>query len=262
MSQEPIAVWLTPNPVFHAFHSPLLNYLSMSGSIAHWEYLQSQDEGSSLENAFPCLQDYLNTVSNPVHLIGHGLGGWLGLRYTRQYPEQVKSLTLLGVGVDPALEWQAYYYSLFKQLRCPKNLILEQMVYSLFGEQNKTMTRYLLTVLRRDLMSSPSPHSLYQQISGDEGEVNVPLLVCGSENDSIVPPTALQGWKKYLHPDQNIWLIRSGYHFFHYFYPQCVGQKILEFWDSHQISDRDNHFQERANDGTRTHEWRNHNPLP
>jgi len=238
MSKQPIAVWLTPNPVFHSFHSPLLNYLSNSGSIAHWEYLQNQDEGCSLENALPCLQDYLSTVSNPVHLIGHGLGGWLGLRYTRQYPEQVKSLTLLSVGVDPALEWQAYYYSLFKQLRCPKNLILEQIVYSLFGEQNNTMTRYLLEVLRRDLLSSPSPHSLYQQVSGEEGGVDVPLFVCGSEDDSIVPPTAIQAWRCYFKSEKRdrAWLIPYGHHFFHYFYPSLVAQQIIEFWRSSETN--------------------------
>lgn len=242
MSQEPIAVWLTPNPVFHSFHSPLLRYLSSYGSIAHWEYLQSQDEGSCLENPLHSLEEYFKTLLKPVHLIGHGLGGWLGLCYARQYPEQVKSLTLLGVGVNYTWDWQAYYYSLFKQLRCPKSIILEQMVYSLFGEQNIGQTRYLLEVLRRDLLCSPSPHSLYEQVSGEEGEVDVPLFVCGSENDSVVPPTAILGWKKYIHLNQNIWLIPSGYHCFHYFYPHCVGQKIIAFWRSDQIIDREHHF--------------------
>jgi len=237
MSQEPIAVWLTPNPAFHGFHSPLLTYLSQqAGPVAHWEYLQNQDEGSSINEALVSVQDYLETLSQPIHLIGHGIGGWLGLLYTRQFPEQIKSLTLLGVGVDPALDWQAYYYSLFKHLRCPQQIILEQLVYSLFGEQNPTMTRYLLEVLRRDLLSSPSPHSLYQQINGKEGGVDVPLLVCGSENDLIVPPTAIQSWRKYLHQRDRVWLMPDGHHFFHYFYPSLVASQILEFW---QLSNSD-----------------------
>ncbi|PNW35479.1 UNVERIFIED_CONTAM: hypothetical protein BEN50_17530 [Euhalothece sp. KZN 001] len=231
MSQEPIAVWLTPNPVFHAFHSPLLNCLSQAGPVAHWEYLQTQDEGASLEQALVSLKDYLNTLSQPVHLIGHGLGGWLGLVYTRQFPEKVKSLTLLGVGVDPALDWQAYYYSLFKHLRCPKSIILEQMVYNLFGEQNNRMTRYLLEVLRRDLLSSPSPHSLYQQLSGEKGGVDVPLFVLGSEDDLVVSPTAIKGWNRYLSFDRDrVWLNPRGFHFFHYFYPRNVGAKVCQFW--------------------------------
>lgn len=237
MSREPIAVWLTPNPVFHAFHSPLLHYLSQAGSVAHWEYLQNQDEGSSLENALASLQDYLETLSQPIHLIGHGLGGWLGLHYSRQFPKQVQSLTLLGVGIDPALDWQAYYYSLFKQLRCPKTIILEQMVYNLFGEQNNTMTRYLMEVLRRDLLSSPSPHSLYQQVSGEKGGVDVPLFVCGSEDDLVVSPTAIKGWNDYFKPLRDrAWLIPYGHHFFHYFYPSLVAQQILEFWQFSQKS--------------------------
>lgn len=235
MSQEPIAVWLTPNPVFHAFHSPLLNHLSQLGSVAHWEYLQSQDEGSCLENALDSLQDYLETLSQPIHLIGHGLGGWLGLLYSRQFPEKIKSLTLLSVGVNPALTWQAYYYSLYKHLRCPQHIILEQMVYNLFGEQNKTMTRYLLEVLRRDLLSSPSPHSLYKQVSGEKGGVDVPLFVCGSEDDLVVSSTAIKSWHCYFNSGRDkIWFSPSGYHFFHYFYPSVVATRILEFWQLNQ----------------------------
>ena len=234
--KEPIAVWLTPDPVFHAFHSPLLNDLSQLGSIAHWEYLQNQDEGSCLENALASLQDYLETLSQPIHLIGHGLGGWLGLLYSRQFPDKIKSLTLLGVGVDPALNWQAYYYSLYKHfLQCPQHIILEQMVYHLFGEQNKTMTRYLLEVLRRDLLSSPSPHSLYQQVSGQKGGVDVPLFVCGSEDDLVVSPTSIKSWSCYFKSGRDkVWLSPSGYHFFHYFYPSVVATRILEFWQWNQ----------------------------
>jgi len=237
MSKEPIAVWLTPNPVFHAFHSPLLNHLSKLGSIAHWEYLQNQDEGCSLDNALASLQDYLQTLSQPIHLIGHGLGGWLGLRYTRQFLTPIKSLTLLSVGVDPALDWQAYYYSLYKHLRCPKKIILEQMVYNLFGDQNNAMTYYLLEVLRRDLLSSPSPHSLYQQMSGEKGGVDVPLFVCGSEDDLVVSPTAIKSWHCYLKSGRDyVWLMPYGHHFFHYFYPSLVAQQILEFWQASEAN--------------------------
>ncbi len=233
MSKEPIAVWLTPNPVFHAFHSPLLNHLSKLGSIAHWEYLQNQDEGCSLDNALASLQDYLQTLSQPVHVIGHGLGGWLGLRYCRQFLTPIKSLTLLSVGADPALDWQAYYYSLYKHLRCPKKIILEQMVYNLFGEQNQAMTYYLLEVLRRDLLSSPSPHSLYQEVSGEKGGVDVPLFVCGSEDDLVVSPTSIKSWHCYLKAGRDrVWLMPYGHHFFHYFYPSLVAQQILEFWQA------------------------------
>lgn len=231
MSRKPIAVWLTPNPVFHSFHSPLLQNLSQHGSVAHWEYLQSQDEAASLQNAISSVGDYLDTLSPSVHLIGHGLGGWLALLYARQFPSKIESLTLLGVGSNPALDWQAYYYSLFKHLRCPKGIILEQMVYNLFGEQSRVMSHYLSEVLRRDLQSSPSPHSLFKEVSDQEGGVDIPLLVCGSEDDLVVPPTAIKGWQSYLKPEQDeVWLTSRGYHFFHYFYPQEVGAKIRQFW--------------------------------
>ncbi len=232
MSQHPVAVWLTPNPILNGFHAPLLKNLSQQGNpIAHWEYLQDQDESASLTQALSSLQDYFATLSQPVHLMGHGIGGWLGLLYARQCPEQIKSLTLLSVGTNPALDWQAYYYTLYKHLRCPRNLILEQMVYNLFGEQNSTMTHYLVELLRRDLASSPSPHSLYQQWEDSPGGIDVPLLVCGSEDDLVVPPTAIKDWKRYMNSSQDdIWLTPRGYHFYHYFAPHEVASTIGQFW--------------------------------
>ena len=106
----PDVLWLSTSPSFQCFSRPLLRYLSRQVTVREWEYCQSQDEASSLDVAVLLLHDYLQSCNQPVHFIGHSTAGLLGLLYARRYPETVQSLTLLAVGVDAAVDWQAHYY--------------------------------------------------------------------------------------------------------------------------------------------------------
>ena len=81
-------------------------------------------------------------------------------------------------------------------------------------------------------MTSLSPHSLYQRFSLFPGDVPVPLLVCGSENDFVIDPNLLEGWQPWLKEGDRIWLSARGRYFFHYFHPQQVSEQITNFWHS------------------------------
>ena len=232
MSKQPNVLWLNTSPSFLRFEQPLLRYLSNQLLIGQWEYSQHQDEGSSLDIALTLLHDYLKSRNQPIHIIGHSTGGWLGLLYARKHPERVRSLTLLGVGVNPAVNWHIQYYSLLKILPCSRQIILAQMVRNLFGDQGHENTKALVRILERDLGTSPSPHSLYQQVSTSAGGVSVPLMVCGSRDDVIVDPNSLYGWQTWLKDGDRLWECPQGHHFFHYFHPQKVGRQVLRFWKS------------------------------
>ncbi len=232
MSRIPDTIWLDTNPYFRRFNHLLTNYLSKQVEVAHWEYYQTQDEASCLDIALVLFHDYLKSLAQPVNLIGHSKGGLLGLLYARKYPERVKSLTLLGVGFHPAIDWQTHYYTLRKLLPCTQEVILAQMVQQLFGYQDRYNTKGLIEILKQDLKTSPSPHSLYKRISIVPGGVSMPLMVCGSKDDTIVDRPSLQGWQNYFKAGDSIWECPLGSHFFHYFYPQKVGKQILKFWNS------------------------------
>jgi|GEM_PF-2838428 len=108
---------------------------------------------TSLDAALVLLHDYLKEGDRPLHLLGHSTGGLLGLLYAHRYPERVRSLTLLSVGVHPAIDWQAHYYiqrqMLLLPLRFPpicmlciskKRLIAKTCylwVQTIFGKLNK-----------------------------------------------------------------------------------------------------------------------------
>ncbi|MFP4300242.1 MAG: alpha/beta fold hydrolase [Spirulinaceae cyanobacterium] len=230
MSSSPTILWLSANPSFERFAQPLLRYVSSSTPLKTWQYQQHADEGSSLYMALELLHNYMRQCDRPVHLVGHSTGGLLGWLYARQYPEKVETLTLLGVGAYPAVDWQAHYYALQALLPCPRQMLLAQMVRMLFGQQNHYTTKALVEVLEKDIATSPSPHSLYQRPSIGPGGVAMPLLVCGSQNDAIADIAALKGWHDWLKPEDGLWTCAQGYHFFHYFYPRLVGDRLLRFW--------------------------------
>jgi pimeloyl-ACP methyl ester carboxylesterase len=233
MSYSNAPVWINANPSFKRFDGRTVRYLSRHLPIAYWEYSQTQDEACSLQIAVTLLHDYLKSLSEPVNLIGHGTGGLVGLLYARQYPHKVKSLTLLGVGSNPAIDWQAHYYSLRKLLSCSQEFLLAHMVQILFGFQNRCHTQSLMEILKQDLSLAPSPHSLFQHNSIVSGGVSMPLMVCGSNNDNIIDSFALNKWVDYLKPEDVLWTNPHGYHFFHYFFPEAVSKQVLGFW--HQV---------------------------
>jgi pimeloyl-ACP methyl ester carboxylesterase len=230
MKTLPTALWINANPSFKYFNGRIIRYLSKQVPIACWEYSQHLDEAGSLNIALELLHDYLKSRSQPIDLIGHGTGGLLGLLYARKYPHRVKTLTLLGVGCPPAIDWQTHYYQMRKLLPCSQEILLARMVRMMFGPQNQTNVINLVKVLKKDLVTAPTAHSLYQFDRVDSGGVSMPMMVIGSENDGIVDRPALNRWTDYLKADDVLWTNSLGHHFFHYFFPELTGRQIVKFW--------------------------------
>lgn len=232
MTGLPDVVCLSPSQSLKRFDLPLLRYLSQLVVTAQWEYCLGDDEPSSMDTAVLLLHDYLKSRSQPVHLVGHGTGGLLGLMYSRQYPEMVNSLTLLSVGVHPAISWQYQYYFNHHFLLCSREVLLAQMAVNLFGHKDRHTVKGLVQLLQKDLDYSLSPHSPIEQKNLSPVHVPVPLFVCGSDDDFVISPNELQGWQAWLKEGDRLWSCPQGRHFFHYFHPQEVGRQMLSFWKS------------------------------
>jgi pimeloyl-ACP methyl ester carboxylesterase len=230
MSKSVDVIWLNTSPSLQQLDRPLLEYLSKHVKIARWEYYQTKDEASYIYKAVVLLYDFLKYSDRPVHLAGHGISGVVGLMFARQYPKRVRSLTLLAVAPQPAATWHAHYYVQLQLLTLSREKVLANTVRSLFGKNPPYPTHRLAAALDIDLDASPTMHSLCKLENLPKGGVSMPLMVCGSKTDPIVHPPALHEWQTWLKPGDTLWECPSGYHFFHYFHPQAVGDQILSFW--------------------------------
>jgi pimeloyl-ACP methyl ester carboxylesterase len=223
-------LWVSASPSLKYFHRRLLNNLSKVVKVEFWEYYQTLDEGSSIEGAVNLLHAYLSDLDYPVHLIGHGIGGAIALSYARSYPIKVASLTLLSVAVQPGINWHSYYYAQLQSLPLSRKCLLKSISSNLFPDACARHVCDLVDRLERDLIEAPSNHSLFRLDTLAEGGIEMPLMVCGSQDDPVVTSPALYGWNNYFKPADKIWQISTGGHFFHHVHFELVSYRIQCFW--------------------------------
>jgi pimeloyl-ACP methyl ester carboxylesterase len=223
-------IWVSASPSLKCFHRRLLNNLSKVTEIEFWEYNQTLDEGSSIDCGVNLLHEYLSKFDRSVHLIGHGIGGVIALIYARKYPTQVASLTLLSVAVQPAIDWHSYYYDRLRSLPSSRECILKSIASNLFPNTCASHIHDLVERLERDLVEAPSNHSLFRLDILAEGGVEMPLMVCGSQDDPTIDLPTLYGWNSYLKSVDTIWQLTTGGHFFHHFYSDLTSYHIQQFW--------------------------------
>jgi pimeloyl-ACP methyl ester carboxylesterase len=235
MSDRFDALWLSASPSLQCFNRPLQQFLIKHVNIVNWQYFQDLDEASSVFKAVDLLEEYLDSCDRPLHLIGHGISGVIGLLYARLHPQKVQSLTLLSVAAQPAITWHSHYYVQRHLSPCSRQQVLAQTVRNLFGSRPPYSAKALVSALDKDLEQSPCLQSLFHPVDLPKGGVSMPLMVCGSQTDTVVDPMALHQWLSWLKSDDVLWECPEGRHFFQYFYPQLVGEQILKFWG---LSDR------------------------
>lgn len=231
----PDLLWINVNPAFQRLERSLLQTLAPHRRVLHWAYSQTLDEPSSLDVALSLLHDYIDQ-QEAVHLAGHGTGGLLGLLYARRFPNRIKSLTLLSVGINPAMDWKALYYQARAQLPYSQARILAQMVEVLFGPLPRCTAAKWLKGLERDLDAALSPHSLLQRWEPYPEGVPVPLMVCGGAADTLVSPAQIHGWSPWLKDGDRLWLCPGGRHFFPATHPEATAQEMLKFWRSLELA--------------------------
>lgn len=224
------ALWLCANPRLKQFDWSLCQQLKQCTNVKFWSYHQTADEPCSIQTALALLHQDIQRQSQPIHLLGHGLSGTLGLLYARYHPQAVKSLTLLSVGANPSVGWHAHYYKMRELLPCSREAILFQMVTMLFGAINTNRAMTLASLLATILDTELAPHSLAHRNELAPGGVASPLLVCHGEHDAVVDPQAHAQWQPWLKAGDRLWSCPQGRHFFHYDHPHRTSQIILEFW--------------------------------
>ena len=230
------AIWVSGSPSLRGLSTPLVNKLVKYTNISGWEYIQTIDEPACIDTAVELLHSYLQTKDTPVNLIGHGIGGTIALMLARQYPQFVKSLTLLSVAAQPAKTWHVNYYQQRQIYTLSKTEALFNTLNNVFRNKYPCCLHHLIDNFYRDLENLPLMHSILKIESLPKTEVSMPLMVCGGQLDMILGYPDFYEWKKYLKPEDTLWKCPQGGHFFHYFYPEIVKEQILHFWRSHKLA--------------------------
>jgi pimeloyl-ACP methyl ester carboxylesterase len=242
MSKNSKVIWLSASPSLRWVDQPVLRYLARTNQIVRWEYFQSLDEASSLDTAVELLHEYILSQrtdaadKSKVHLAGHGISGVVGLLYARRFPHSVCSLSLLSVAVQPAATWHTHYYVQRHLLPYCRSRLLAQFVGSLFGKIPIHLVNSFVNALERDLEASPNNHSLFHLMNLPKGGIDAPLLIGGSLTDPVASPDTLHEWQPYLKESDAMWIYPKGRHFFHYFHPQAVSNRIQSFWKASEIN--------------------------
>lgn len=109
MSDSFDVLWLNASPILKRFDKPLLDYLSGYMRIAQWEYQQTKDEASSIDQAVELLYDF-RMARSPRAFSGTWDEWCDRLNLCSPISPKVRSLTLLAVAAQPANNWQAHYY--------------------------------------------------------------------------------------------------------------------------------------------------------
>ena len=230
-------LFLCVNPQLRRFDQRLYSQLNLYANIKIWSYDQNPDQPCCIETALSSLHQHIQLQSQPIHLLGHGLSGSLGLLYARMYPHCVKSLTLLSVGANPAISWHAHYYEMRNLLPCRREMILMQMGYMLFGQQNSVPIMKVVNLLATVLDAELTPHSLAKHNGFSPGGIHSPLLICNGDYDAIVDQKAHENWHQWLKPGDQLWRCPEGRHFFQHDFPRLTSQRIISFWQ-HTSSSR------------------------
>ncbi|MEL6902975.1 MAG: alpha/beta hydrolase [Cyanobacteria bacterium J06606_4] len=240
-------LWLSVSPHLKCFDQRLLAHLAKDTAIRRWEYCQTIDEPCCVDAVVDLLNEYVcdrtalaQRLGNPnykVHLIGHGVSGTVGLFYARRYPQHVASLTLLSVGVLPAINWQAHYYAMRQRLPCSREMLLGQLAKILFGQQPHRFAKALAQLLANDLDGSLSLHSLARQTKILPGGVEVPLLVCNGAQDPITTAQQQSQWQRWMKSGDHLWECPEGNHFFHFHNAPITAAAITDFWSELHRSD-------------------------
>lgn len=235
-STSPQVVSICTSQALRRFDLPLLRSLSKQYAIAQWEYCQDPDEPVDVNLAIASLHEYLQCCQGAVHLVGHGIAGLIGWLYTRQYPDHVRSLTLLSVGINLTTSWHSHYYKQRQLMSCSRETMLMRTAFYLFGYRDLEMLHWLADLLKQDLDSSLIPHSFSPAASHImPTAIPVPILVCGAMDDYVIGNggnNSYQKWRSYLKDSDRLWLCEQGKHFFHYTQWQAVNKQIRCFWQS------------------------------
>lgn len=225
------AVWLNPGFTGSGVHRRFTEVLRQGYPLREWILDDRSGLCGDLESVFAQLQADLGPGGDSIHLIGHGMGGILAWRVARRLPGRVRSVTMLGVGPIPAINWQTYWMMMRHRSLCSGGQVMAHLVRLLVGPQRLPQARDWMRLLEQELATSLPPIAfLHSTPLAQDHPLSMPVLIGGGAEDLLVSSAQMGRWRAYLKPQDRAWICPGGPHFFHITAPQRVSDQVVRFW--------------------------------
>ena len=219
------------------------------------------DSGYTIEQLAADIYEFTQALNLPaVHVVGHSLGGAVAMQFALNYPQKVRTLTL--VAPAPA-EGMAYLKSKLPHLRLTESTDFHHVMQTLNLNRmslHKALARMMPSIKPNqdgfvtllDDAAHMSPEAIVGfydalttwSVQEELPRLQVPCLVLWGSQDTIVEKAALERTVEALPQAQFVVWDNVG-HAPQLEQPEAFQQLLLEFIEHHQVKQKSTVFQEQ-----------------
>ena len=253
MAQSTI-IWIDLQPTLHCLNKRVAQLLSRSFLVRRWSFQHDLDESCTVDTVHELLKSSLGEVSEPVHLVGHGISGTVACLFAEKYPWLVKSLTMLSVDTLSTNHWSSHYLEMRSQQSCSRTAILTHLSSLLFPRSNQRANEAFPCLLAKSLDTEFMQGSIVNQIKINNLKApDMPTFVLNGGSDFVIDSNCRERWLKTLKSGDRYLCMKKGRHFFQFDQAQQVAksissfiQMVPKFWLDRELSVNDFTFLARG----------------
>ncbi|MFY9463162.1 MAG: alpha/beta hydrolase [Candidatus Sungiibacteriota bacterium] len=160
-----------------------MDLLGFGGSPLH------QEKGLSLDDYCAVLRDLMDKIGiSRAALVGHSLGGRIGIKFAAQYPNRVEKLVLISAAGIPAQSFRitllalgrTFFNTIFYALRGFSLILrLKNLLGAIFGSRDYHISRGALRETLKKVLG--------EDLRSDAARISAPALLIWGSRDQITP---------------------------------------------------------------------------
>ncbi|MCF6302866.1 MAG: alpha/beta hydrolase [Devosiaceae bacterium] len=235
-----VSSWAPLTPLLEKNYT-LLNFDNRGAGRTH-----SQDQNWNIDDL---MKDAISVLDHyqieRAHIVGHSLGGLIGLRLAKAFPDRIGTLVSLASANVPSTESIYYFDKMLKLYKSDMQsidwfkLMLPTIFSSNFFESEKALSAAAASAA--SYVYRPSPEKFQSQVQMfknikplDLDTIAAPVLSITGELDRAFPPDAVKKSFSRL-PDVTFETLDNIAHSIHWEKPKRVANSITTFLERHPL---------------------------
>ncbi|PFA69200.1 alpha/beta hydrolase [Bacillus sp. AFS015802] len=184
----------------------------------------NNDFGNYFEDAADDLKETLDHLQiNQLHLVGCSLGGLVGLRFAKKYPDRLRSLTLSGITSDKPDNWKEMHS---QDVQFQRELLENSEFTKPLDQQHDSDWKQFIYMARDE---DWYPFDL----TSDLDHIRAPILYMVGEGNKAEVATAAKYQR--VHPHVHVCVIPFASHLVHEQKPERYTEVLLDFLSEIQV---------------------------